>query len=51
MNQHVKLNRRAFVIGTAAAGAGALHSLSMFPSAAPPWRARPMVRPRSTPGS
>jgi hypothetical protein len=37
MNQHVmpKLNRRAFVVGTAAVGTGS-RSASIFPSAAPP---------------
>ncbi len=52
VNQHVmpKLNRRAFVIGTATAGAGS-RSASICRSAVPPWCAQPTARLRSTPGS
>ena len=51
MNKHIspKLSRRAFVIGTAAAGAGLSIGLDI-PFGGPTWSAPPMDRPRSTPG-
>ena len=51
MNHMPKLNRRAFVIGTAAAGSGLALGLDIPVRRPRPWCAPPMARRKSTPGS